>query len=63
MTDTAIHIRCPLCNSLEIMEQRGMFATTIQVDKPGDLPREIRLKVFVCGQCGRMFNELEGKGE
>jgi len=36
-----------------------MYATTIKCDKPGDTPQEVKLKMYVCGQCGRMFNELE----
>ena len=52
---------CPLCGAIDILEQRGMYATTIKCDKPSDSPREVKLKVYVCGQCGRMFNEGEGR--
>ena len=63
MTDTELLISCGFCGSVDVQEHKGMVATTFQVDKPGDLPREIRLKVYACGQCGRMFNEMEGRGE
>ena len=59
MSDTELLISCGSCGSVDVQEHKGMVATTFQVDKPGDLPREIRLKVYACGQCGRMFNEME----
>jgi hypothetical protein len=52
---------CPLCGSIDILEQRGMYTTTIKCDKPGDEPREVKLNIYACGQCGRMFNEIEAQ--
>ena len=63
MVDTELIIHCPLCGSLSIVEQRGMYATTMKVEKPGDPPEEVELKIFLCCQCGRTFNELEGRRE
>jgi hypothetical protein len=59
MSDTETIMTCPLCGAIDILEQRGMYAKTIKCDKPGDTPQEIKLKMYVCGQCGRMFNEME----
>jgi len=59
MSDTEIHMTCPFCGSVDILEQQGMYATAIKCDKPGDVPQEVKLKIYVCGQCGRMFNEME----
>ena len=61
MSDTESQIHCPLCGAIDILEQRGMYAKTIKCDKPGDSPEEVKLKVYVCGQCGRMFNEMEAQ--
>ena len=63
MSDTEILISCPLCSSIDLIEQKGMITTTWKVTKPGAPPEEIKLKLYVCGQCGRMFNEMEGRGE
>jgi len=59
MTDTAILAQCPFCGSIDIKEQREVFTTTIRVDKPGAAPEKGEIKIYVCGQCGRTFNELE----
>ena len=61
MSDTKPLMTCPLCGAIDILEQRGMYATTIKCDKPGETPREVKLKMYVCGQCGRMFNEMESQ--
>ena len=61
MTDTETIITCPLCGAIDNHEQRGMYAATIKCDKPGETPREVKLKMYVCGQCGRMFNEMEAQ--
>jgi len=61
MSDTEPLMTCPLCGAIDILEQRGMYATTIKCDKPGDTPQEVKLKMYVCGQCGRMFNEMESQ--
>jgi transposase-like protein len=61
MTDTELLPRCPLCDSLDIIEKNGMVARTIRCDKPGDPPEEVELKIYVCQQCGRMFNEMEAQ--
>jgi hypothetical protein len=61
MTDTETHMTCPLCGATDILEQRGMYTTTVKCDKPGDVPQEVKLKIYVCGPCGRMFNELEAQ--
>jgi DNA-directed RNA polymerase subunit RPC12/RpoP len=61
MTDTEALMTCPLCGAVDILEQRGMYAKTIKCEKPGDTPREVKLRMYVCGQCGRMFNEMEAQ--
>jgi DNA-directed RNA polymerase subunit RPC12/RpoP len=61
MSDMKPLIYCPLCGAIDILEQRGMYAKTIKCDNPGDTPQEVKLKVYVCGQCGRMFNEMEAQ--
>ena len=63
MTDTDILTRCPLCSSIDIKQHEGMIATTWKVTEPGAPTEEVELKVFVCRQCGRTFNEQEGRGE
>jgi DNA-directed RNA polymerase subunit RPC12/RpoP len=61
MSDTETLIHCPLCGAKDILEQRGMFTTNIECEKPGDVPQEVKLKIYVCCQCGRMFNEIEAQ--
>jgi hypothetical protein len=63
MSDTEILIPCPLCGSIDTKEQKGMVATTWKVVEPGCQSEEVELKIFVCRQCGRTFNEMEGRGE
>ena len=62
MSDTECLMTYPLCGAIDILEQRGMYATAIKADKPGDTPQEVKLKMYVCGQCGRMINEMEAEG-
>jgi rubrerythrin len=61
MTETEVLMTCPLCGAIDILEQQGMYTTTIKCDKPGDTPHEVKLKMYVCRQCGRMFNEMEAQ--
>jgi hypothetical protein len=61
MSDTEALMTCPLCGAIDIIVQRGIYAKTIKCDNPGDSPREEKLKMYVCGQCGRMFNEMEAR--
>ncbi len=63
MTDTEILIRCGFCGSVDIQEQEGMITRIWKVTEPGHSPEEVELKIFVCRQCGRTFNEMEGRGE
>ncbi len=63
MTDTEILPRCPLCSSINVLEQTAMYASAMKAVEPGEPPKEVKLKLYICGQCGRMFNEREGKGE
>lgn len=62
MNDTEILIRCPLCGSIDVVEQKGMVATTWKVKEPGGQAEEVELKIYVCRQCGRTFNEMEERG-
>ena len=52
-----------LCRSIDVKQHNGMIATTWEVIKPGGPAEEVELKVFLCRQCGRTFNEMEGRGE
>jgi hypothetical protein len=61
MSDTETLMTCPLCGSVDILEQRGMYTTTIKCENPGDVPQEVKPKIYVCGQFGRMFNEMEAQ--
>ncbi len=63
MSDTELLPRCPLCSSINVFEQKAMYASAMKAVEPGEPPEEVKLKLYVCGQCGRMFNEMEGKGE
>lgn len=51
--------RCPLCVSIDVTERKAMYARTMKIVKPGTPAEEVELKVYVCGQRGRMFNEIE----
>jgi hypothetical protein len=61
MNDTQAPITCSLCGAIDILEQRGMYITTVKCVDPGDVPREVKLEIYVCGQCGWMFNEREAQ--
>jgi hypothetical protein len=63
MNDTETHMTCPLRGSIDILEQRGMYTTTLKCDKPGDVPEEVKLKIYVCGKCGRMFIEIKAQAQ
>ena len=63
MVDTELLPLCPLCGSVDVIEQKGMVGRTIRCDKPGDPPEKVELKVYACRYCGRTFNELEARGE
>ncbi len=62
MSDTEIlnPVRCPLCGSIDVTERKAMYATSRKVVEPGKPAEEVELKVYVCGQCGRMCNEGGG---
>jgi DNA-directed RNA polymerase subunit RPC12/RpoP len=59
MTDTDILIRCPLCGSIDVVEQKGMVTTTWKVMEPGKQAEVVEIKIYLCRQCGRTFNEME----
>jgi hypothetical protein len=38
MSDTENLMTCPLCGAMDILEQRGMYTTSIKCDTLGDVP-------------------------
>lgn len=61
MTDTELLTRCSWCGSTDVRQIPGVYTRKWETQESGKGPVEKQLPVFRRGECGRLFNELEGK--
>ena len=60
MTDTELLVRCPWCAG-EAREIPELHKTGYKIELPGGAAVEVRYRVFRCKECGREFDERDGK--